>query len=245
MSLRRFLYQLVDDNGVDSVLDVGCGEGFDLYQLSMYFDKAKQLTGIDSSQKAIDRAKLEFAGGDDRINYMVGDASKRLPFKDGEFDLVFSSNFIESVVDKDKVLKEMHRVLKPGGQFICAHFDWDSQLFDGMDKALVRRLVHAFADWQQPWMADCDGWMGRRLNGTIQATGLFQGKIVPYVLTKTRLDETYYGFSRVNDFAQMAQAGIIPHADYDEFLAQTKHLAAQNRFFYSITMYIFVGQPLI
>lgn len=66
-------------------------------------------------------------------------------------------------------MREAVRVLRRGGQLVVGHWDWDSQLFDGSDWALVRRLVHASADWQQAWMAhagrgtSCDLPLHRRL----------------------------------------------------------------------------------
>jgi hypothetical protein len=43
---------------------------------------------------------------------------------------------------------------------VFAHFGWDTQVFDGEDKELVRKIVHCFGDWQQAWMNDSDAWMG-------------------------------------------------------------------------------------
>lgn len=112
-----------------------------------------------------------------------------MPFEDETFDVVFSNNVLECITDKGKLLSEIARVLKPSGQVVCAHFDWDSQLIDGTDKALVRKIVQTFNDWQQGWMDDCDAWMGRRLWKTFNRSKLFNGEIQCHVLTNTKYDK--------------------------------------------------------
>lgn len=89
--------------------------------------------------------------------------SERLPFDDASFDLVYSHNLLECVPDARAVAEEVARILRPGGQAVIGHWDWDSQLYDSADKTLVRRLIAAYADWQQAWMEHADAWMGRRL----------------------------------------------------------------------------------
>lgn len=95
------------------VLEIGCGTG---YGTAMLADrKDLQITGLD-----VDASVVEFANKlyqSDNCHYMAFDGS-RLPFQDEEFDAVFSFQVIEHVVDDESFLKEMSRVLKPGGHAI-------------------------------------------------------------------------------------------------------------------------------
>jgi SAM-dependent methyltransferase len=158
------------------------------------------------------------------------------------FDVVFSNNFLECVGDKGAFLHEVARVLRPGGQVVCAHWDWDSQTFDGADKELVRRVVHAFADWQQPWMEQCDGWMGRRLWATFQGAGWFEGTIHARVLTNTIYAPPWYGHARLADCAALVEEGFISCDDYRRLIEDVERQAAAGRYFYSITCYAYVGR---
>lgn len=49
----------------------------------------------------------------------------------------------------------------------------------------MRKIVHAFADWQQAWMDSADGWMGRRLWDLFNSNGLFDGGVYAHVMTET------------------------------------------------------------
>ena len=241
--LREWLYGLTDWHRADAVLDIGCGQGSDLRRIAALAPEAAHLVGIDSSAKAIETARAATAG-DARFVWHPHDVSYGLPFEDGAFDALFSLNFLECVPDKAALLAEMGRVLRPGGQIVCAHWDWDTQTLDGVDKALVRRIVSAFSDWQQEWMAACDGWMGRRLWPTFQQSGLFGGRVETYTLTNTVYAPGWIGYEQVQAFGALARRGLIAPDDYARFQGDIAAQAARNEYFYSITLYVYVGQRL-
>ena len=71
------------------------------------------LSGIDISEKSIAIAKESYPNCD----FYVGDMLN-LPFKENEFDFIFSSLAISHVADKDKVFKELYRVLDNDGELL-------------------------------------------------------------------------------------------------------------------------------
>ncbi len=98
-------YWNLDSNS--SILDIGCGKGFMLYDLKKLI-KSDFLKGIDISQYAIDNS-LE----DIKPFLSVADA-KKIPFPDNSFDVVISINTIHNLDKSDcaKALKEISRVTK-------------------------------------------------------------------------------------------------------------------------------------
>jgi SAM-dependent methyltransferase len=97
----------------DKVLDVGCGKGFLLYEMSLLVP-GLEIHGIDISDYAITHAKEEIA---DRLQ--VGSATK-LPFKDKSFDFVFSITTLHNLhnYDLDLALREIERVGKKN-KYVC------------------------------------------------------------------------------------------------------------------------------
>ena len=166
----------------------------------------------------------------------------QFPLGDHEFDVAYSSNLLECLADPAAFAREVGRILKPGGTVVIGHWDWDSQVYGGSDKALVRRLVHAFADWKQAWMDYADGWMGRRLWGIFNQTGLFDGTPHARVLTNTIYSEPWYGHERANDFRSLVKRNLASADDVATFMAEQEVLATAGRYFYSITGYAFVGR---
>lgn len=97
----------------DRILDVGCGKGFLLYEISLLVPGV-EIHGIDISDYAIENAKEEIK---DRLQ--VGNATA-LPFPDNYFDFVYSITTLHNLhnYDLDKALREMQRVGK-GNKYLC------------------------------------------------------------------------------------------------------------------------------
>lgn len=92
-----------------SILDVGCGIGLTDVHLQ---GQPWAISSTDISPKSIDQARVRNPG----VNYVVGDED-RLPFDDESFDVCFTICVMHHVPPQQwtSFLKEMRRVLKPGG----------------------------------------------------------------------------------------------------------------------------------
>jgi ubiquinone/menaquinone biosynthesis C-methylase UbiE len=223
-----------------TIVDLGCGRGSHLIaQAAAQEGCGGRFVGLDSSAEAI--AAARHTSRDERVEFVVHDIETRLPFGDGECDAVLSINTLEAIRDKPALLAEVHRILKPGGTFVCTHYDWDTQLFDGIDKAAIRAIVQTYADWTQPWMATSDAWMGRRLWRTIAATGLFDGIIEPLVLTNTRFRDGEYGFEQAHGFRELGRQGLVSSDALEVFIADLEAMDRNSTYFFAITMFAFVG----
>jgi len=93
------------------VLMLGCGTGEEKLILEKY--SPSKLVGIDISSKSIEIAKASY----DDCEFYVGNMLE-LPFQEEEFDFIYSSLAVSHIEDKDKVFKEIYRVLKPNGAFL-------------------------------------------------------------------------------------------------------------------------------
>ena len=100
------------------LLDLGCGLGFPLIELSQRFDKESRLYGIDPWNGALDRIRLKLKVYDIKNVTLLNETAEYMPFEDNYFDLIVSNNGINNVQDLSKTLKECQRVSKPGAQFI-------------------------------------------------------------------------------------------------------------------------------
>jgi len=106
---------MIDHYGLkagDKVLDVGCGKGFLLYEMSLLVP-GLEIHGLDISPYALEHAKEEI-----RDRLLLGNATS-LPFPDQYFDFVFSITTLHNLhnYDLDKALREMERVGKQ--KYVC------------------------------------------------------------------------------------------------------------------------------
>jgi demethylmenaquinone methyltransferase/2-methoxy-6-polyprenyl-1,4-benzoquinol methylase len=105
---RRLTVEAVVRPG-DVVLDGACGTG-DL-ALGAVKAGAAQVTGLDFSERMLDRARRKSA----QIEWIQGDLLA-LPFADGSFDAATVGFGVRNVSDLDQSLAELRRVLRPGGR---------------------------------------------------------------------------------------------------------------------------------
>lgn len=92
------------------ILDLGCGNG----RIGALFIKNNEVYGIDFSESAVEIANQK------GIKAQVGDIGLKLPFEDGEFDVVLLVEVMEHVFDPVFLLREISRVLKKDGILFCA-----------------------------------------------------------------------------------------------------------------------------
>jgi ubiquinone/menaquinone biosynthesis C-methylase UbiE len=134
------------------VLDVGCGSGW-ASRLMASQAKAGHVVGIDISDEMIAVAKeasTEFSN----IIFQVASAEK-LPFADAEFSDAFSMESLYYYADMLAALREIRRVLKPGGQFVTVvdlyqenepSHQWVAQLKVTVQLLNTEQYVSLFAD---------------------------------------------------------------------------------------------------
>lgn len=106
------------------MLEVGCGAGIDLVR----FGRAGvKVTGIDLSRTAIDLARrnVEQNGLNADLRVMNGES---MQFPDNSFDVVYAHGVLQYTADANKMISEIHRVLKPGGEFIVMVYNRNSWL---------------------------------------------------------------------------------------------------------------------
>jgi SAM-dependent methyltransferase len=110
---RRIIASFVEEickNFVDrpQILDVGCGTGANLVLLSRFGD----VEGVDVSPDALDFCRRR---GLEKVRLGAAEA---LPYEDGTFDLVTALDVVEHMDDDVAGLREMRRVLRPGGRIL-------------------------------------------------------------------------------------------------------------------------------
>jgi ubiquinone/menaquinone biosynthesis C-methylase UbiE len=117
------------------LLDVGCGRGFLLHRARR---RIRRLVGVDLDLDALRAAQTFLPPTPDdpqeaRASFAVGDGT-RLPFADASFDAAICTETLEHIVDDGRALRELARVLKPGGKIAIS-------VPDTLPEVIVRRLA--------------------------------------------------------------------------------------------------------
>jgi 2-polyprenyl-3-methyl-5-hydroxy-6-metoxy-1,4-benzoquinol methylase len=94
------------------LLEVGCGMGTDLLQFAR---GGAPVTGVDLTPRSIEISQQHFAVYGVHGEFAISDG-EHLPFADESFDVVYSNGVLHHTPDTAGAVREVHRVLRPGGQ---------------------------------------------------------------------------------------------------------------------------------
>ena len=142
------------------ILDVGTGNGNFIKIIQSVTDKFDEIIGIDNLEIAISTSQKNFQ--DERINFIQMDAFD-MSFEDDYFDVVCLSNSLHHLSDVNGMLKEMARVLKPGGTLLV-----NEMMSDGLNsRQKAHKKIHHFA-------AEIDRLFGDSHNDTFKAKEILE-----------------------------------------------------------------------
>jgi len=121
------------------VLDVGCGTGENALYLA---ERGFSATGVDLSSRAIAAARAKAAQRDLKVDFQTGNALS-LVFKAGVFDNIIDSGLFHTFTDDDRpvYVREMARVLVPGGRYFMLCFSEKEPTSWGGPRRITRREI--------------------------------------------------------------------------------------------------------
>lgn len=136
----RYLPEVVDFGAFtgETLLEVGCGIGTDLVRFAR---GGARVTGVDLSETAIGLAARNFAlHGLSPVELKVANG-EALPYPDGTFDHVYAHGVIQYTADPAQLVREAHRVLRPGGTATFMVYNRVSWL-NALSKVMKVKLEH-------------------------------------------------------------------------------------------------------
>jgi SAM-dependent methyltransferase len=124
----------------EAVLDIGCGAGVDSLFVAVMVGPEGRVEGIDLIPEMLQKAR-ENLGKTSLENVSFQEASaENLPFPDASFHVVISNGVFNLIPDKGKALREVFRVLKPGGRLMMA-----DQILKGEQPDSTQSMVENWA----------------------------------------------------------------------------------------------------
>ncbi len=114
---RKKVVQIVKETNPETILDIATGTG-DL-AIALSKTNATKIIGLDISNGMLEigKEKIKKQGLDNKIDMVLGD-SENMPFEDNTFDAITVGFGVRNFETLENGLKEIHRVLKPGGCFV-------------------------------------------------------------------------------------------------------------------------------
>jgi ubiquinone/menaquinone biosynthesis C-methylase UbiE len=150
------------------ILDVGCGTGAIAREVAVRIAPG-EVVGVDREEVMLDTAQgLARAEGIENVLFVRGDANK-LDFGDNEFDAAYARFLLEHVASPPDVVREIVRVVKPGG-WVCV-YEWENAC-DACypESPAIAEVWRGIFRLQQ--ILNTDPWVARKLYGIFLRAGL-------------------------------------------------------------------------
>jgi len=231
------LIDVLDPSPGERLFEAGCGSGLLCRPISQTLASGGRITGLDISPGLVSIAQniANESGLVDQIHWCSGTA-ETLPFAEACFDKALAARLLLHVSDPAAILKELRRVLQPGGKLVVMDWDFDTVVVDHSNRDLTRRILH--------WRCDHYGgnnWSGRQLWKQLAAAGFSALKMVAVVSVATcEQDSLTLSLIRA---AQVARDGeAITPDEHDSWVGELKSNLADGSFFASIVYFIVSGQ---
>jgi SAM-dependent methyltransferase len=223
-SLERHLPACFDALNVAGkrVLEIGLGQGADSESL---IRRGARWTGIDLTAESVERVRTRLTLRDLPFDDLLRGSVLDLPFADGTFDMVFSHGVLHHVPEIRQAEKEIHRVLKPGGELVVMMYArWSLNYLVSI--ALIRRaaLLAAYPLAQVGVLRADSGMLGGHLTNA-RKMGLLRylrlsefthyntdGPANPYALVydRNRLSRDFPSFTVTRTYKRFMHAPPLP-----------------------------------
>jgi SAM-dependent methyltransferase len=216
------------------VLDIGSGPGFLACEMAEAVGPGGSVRGIDPSDAMLSVARRRTqATGSAPVEFGPGQATG-LPFPDGAFDVVTSTQVYEYVHDVPAALTEAHRVLRPGGRLLVLDTDWDTIAWRSSDADRMRKILAA---WDEHL---ADPYLPRRLTSLLIQAGFTVTHRSAIPLFNAGYDPRTFSACLIGFIAAFVpgRAGVTA-ADVNAWAEDLTGLGAD--YFFSLNRYLFLA----
>ncbi len=219
----------------ERILEVGCGNGAVARAVARQVPDVSEVVAVDFSAAMIAEAQRLLAGRNLPVSFQVADAH-HLPFPDASFDRVYAMEVFVILPQPEQALRELARVLRPGGTLCIWESECDTHVLLADDLALARRLMRFVGD------EEYNGAAARQIIGWLKEWG-WQLTILPAV----SIDEDGSSFqeSLLTEWLEDAQqAGVITEKETAAILEEMRRRKQAKTFFsYLVNFRITATRP--
>ena len=234
-SLSQAYLPLLPLSGAGRILALGCGTGVEVRALARLTEPDTAIVGIDHSPTLIETARRLTAdeGLSDNVSYEVGDAH-HVDHLDGDVDIVILHTLISHVDDPLQVLREAHRVVRPGGTVAVFDGDYASLTFAHPDHALAKAIEEKLMQLivaNPRVMRDMPRLLREARLTLVRATGALYADI----------GASNFWVNAAQSYGTLlARSGLLPEAVADDWRTFQTRSVDDNTFFGASTYYTYL-----
>jgi ubiquinone/menaquinone biosynthesis C-methylase UbiE len=230
---RRRIIAALGLQADEAILDVGSGPGHQVFEISSAVGPGGRVQGIDPAESAI-VISSQRCSDLSNVHFVLGDVMQ-LPFEDDTFDAVMSSQVFEYLENVSDGLREIYRVLRPGGRVLIHDTDWGALLWRSSDAPRMARVMKA---WDRHLTDPC---LPQTLGSKLRDAGFSNIKVDPIVQLETEFDPGSVSGVLMRFIVGYVESQGITASEASAWKADLEDLGAAGDYFFSSNEYIFVG----
>jgi len=233
IAIRQAQIDLLGPIDGAAIVDVGSGPGIYARDLAL---RGARVTAVDSAPAMRTGAVAEAHAAGVTIDVADGEANA-LPFPDATFDAATLVQVIEYVPDAVGALREIARVLKPGGALLVCDTDWATASWGIGDAALAERVKQAWCATKEHFDA------GRRIPEWLLAAGYDVVAWDPRVLANVdATGDTFHGHTWKTYRRLLERLGTVSVEDLDHFDRLCDETTAAGTFTFTVTRHAWLAR---
>ena len=228
-------YRLLDIQPGDTVLDAGCGLGYDARRMAELVTNSGQVIGIDASHGLIREASRLHSEHKHPLQFITGDIRK-LAFADSTFSQCRIDRVLQHVEQPDRAIHELFRVLKPGGMVLAYENDWGAFTISSSDQDTTRAVenywCHSFTN----------GRIGRNLTALFTEAGFTNtsASSMTSTVNEYKLANEFFNIEETVD--RLVDSNVLPKAKGQAWINDLRTRDKKECFSIELTAYIATGQ---
>jgi arsenite methyltransferase len=228
---RKLVYEGLEPQPGDRILDAGCGPGFYTRELLDKVGPDGSLVSVDQSAEMLAVAKRRCEGYPN-VASDVADVTS-LPVESDGFDRALSVQVLEYVQDFGAALAEMYRALRPGGRVVIWDVDWATVSWHSEDPARMDRVL---AVWDEHLAHPS---LPRRLSAGLRAAGFEDVRMEGHAFATTEPSQETYGGAALPVIERyVRQQGSD---DVDAWADEQRALGDRGEFYFACMQFCFSG----
>jgi arsenite methyltransferase len=225
---RALVHEALGSSQGERVLDAGCGPGFYVAEILERVGPEGSVVGVDASEPMLALAAKRCEGRDN-VSFEQGDVTA-LPVPDEDFDRALSVQVLEYVADIPAALRELFRVLRPGGRVLIWDVDWATVSWHSADPARMERFLRA---WDEHLT---DPSLPRTLSARLREAGFEDVEMQGHTFATDDVSEESYAGALVP-----LMADFVGTDEAQEWAAEQRELAERGKSYFACVQFGFTA----
>ncbi|HEY7094637.1 MAG TPA: methyltransferase domain-containing protein, partial [Ktedonobacterales bacterium] len=167
--------------------------------------------------------------------FHVGDANT-LPYEDGSFDVATATQIYNYVADLPTALRELYRVLRPGGRALVLETDWDALVWNTTDRERMRRVLTVWLEHS------AHAYLPRALTPLLRNAGFHVTHEAVFPLFNPRYAPDTFSYGLIDFIVSFVQGRAGVSAEEAQAWAdELRERGQADEYFFSLNRYVFLA----